>query len=963
MNLVVDIENILMLTRQKLVCAVAVLIFFLINSFSFGQSESGLSLYNEEKVAIEKDWLVQEINDKAEVYRTKDDRIVLSNGLISRTFSIDPNGATVGFKNLMTGRSLLRSVRPEARVQLDGANFDIGGLTGQPIHNYLLPKWLDQMQSVPGAWQLDNYSIGEPEARFGWDRREEWMPDDDLPWPAPGVTLTFRYKATDKVIGKVIENRSGDSFHQKLIEESFEDLGTYWNSRVSSAHPRNSLVNEGKPGEIMALENTAVFTERPLPEATKVVVAQITPGTDKSASWGPGMALVFTDEVIKLNLRPGSEQFGIYDGKQERTYPGMQEGETAYLRMEVASQSVKASYSYDGDNWTDLQTVPIAKGQRPQAVRLGKMDPSGGFSDYKEKGSRIRCRIESFKALGSISEKGGVTRKQKYAYLKDISVNIHYQMYDGIPLLSKWMTVENNSDRKIKVDRFTNEILAATEPESSVGVKEDWMLPNITVETDYAFGGGMNNTASVGKSVFWEEDPLYKTQVNYQRKTPVLLNTKPQYGPAQRVPPGDVFTSFRTWELVHDSRDRERKGLAQRKMYRTIAPWITENPIIMHVRQADTESVKKAINQSAEVGFEMVIMTFGSGFNIEDTSEKNLQRMEKLAQYADSQGVALGGYSLLASRSVGGGNDVVMPEGMTPRFGNSPCLQSQWGQEYFETLYDFFQTTGQDVLEHDGSYPGDVCAATDHVGHKGLSDSQWKQFEKISTFYQWARSQGIYLNVPDWYFLNGSNKTGMGYRETNWSLPRKQQEIIERQNVYDGTWEKTPSMGWMFVPLTEYHGGGEAATIEPLKEHLPHYEQRLANLFGAGVQATYRGPRLYDSPETKTMVKKWVDFYKKHRAILDSDIIHLRRPDGRDWDGILHVNPDLENKGLAMIYNPLGQPISRTLTLPLYYTGLTETARIRIKDGLSKTYHLNREYEVEVPVEIEAHGVTWLVIE
>ena len=88
---------------------------------------------------------------------------------------------------------------------------------------------------------------------------------------------------------------------------------------------------------------------------------------------------------------------------------------------------------------------------------------------------------------------------------------------------------------------------------------------------------------------------------------------------------------------------------------------------------------------------------------------------------------------------------------------------------------------------------------------------------RIADFYKWCRAKGIYLNVPDYYFLSGSNKTGMGYRETNWSLPREQQEIIERQNIYDGTWTKTPSMGWMFVPLVEYHGGGKAATIEPLK--------------------------------------------------------------------------------------------------------------------------------------------------
>ena len=237
-------------------------------------------------------------------------------------------------------------------------------------------------------------------------------------------------------------------------------------------------------------------------------------------------------------------------------------------------------------------------------------------------------------------------------------------------------------------------------------------------------------------------------------------------------------------------------------------------------------------------------------------------------------------------------------------FGNSPCLGSRWGQDYFRKLRQFFEKTGAGVLEHDGSYPGDVCASTAHPGHRGYDDSQWTQWTEVRDFYRWCRARGIYLNVPDWYFLSGSSKTGMGYRETNWSLPREQQEIVERQNVYDGTWEKTPSMGWMFVPLTEYHGGGAAATIEPLAEHLAHYETRLANLFGAGVQACYRGPRLYDTEATRAVVRKWVAFYKAHRAILDSDVVHLRRPDGRDWDGLLHVNPDQPTRGLAVIHNP-----------------------------------------------------------
>jgi alpha-galactosidase len=148
-----------------------------------------------------------------------------------------------------------------------------------------------------------------------------------------------------------------------------------------------------------------------------------------------------------------------------------------------------------------------------------------------------------------------------------------------------------------------------------------------------------------------------------------------------------------------------------------------------------------------------------------------------------------------------------------------------------------------------------------------------------------------------------------------------------------------------------------------LCEHLEAYGAHLAQNFGAGVQACYRGPRLYDTDETKAVVKKWVDFYKRHRPILDSDIIHVRRPDGRDVDCILHVNPQLKTKGLAMIYNPLDQPVTREVKLPLYYTGLTTTARIRGQDGKSKRYRLDRLYNVIVPVTVAARSHTWLLIE
>ncbi len=548
--------------------------------------------------------------------------------------------------------------------------------------------------------------------------------------------------------------------------------------------------------------------------------------------------------------------------------------------------------------------------------------------------------------------------------LNGLKLAVHYELYDGLPLLAKWLTIENTGTTPVVLNTLTTEILAVVEAQSIVGQPERWELPNIHIDSDYAFNGMEPREAN--KVAHWVPDPQYDTQVNYDRKTPNLLECRPPLGPHLTLAAGQSLETFRVYELLYDSTDRERNGLALRRMYRTLAPWATENPILMHIRQSDPAAVKRAIDQCADVGFEMAILSFGSGLNMENTDPAYLAQWKGLADYAHSKGVELGGYSLLASRSIGPEQDVVVPKTVQPNgpiFGSSPCLGSAWGEAYFRKLTAFFEKTGMDVLEHDGSYPGDVCASTTHPGHTGLEDSQWKQWTQISDFYKWCRGRGIYLNVPDWYFLNGSTKAPMGYRETNWSLPRSQQLIHGRQNLYDGTWFKTPSMGWMFVPLVEYQGGGAAATLEPLAEHLDAYEQHLVQNFLTGAQACYRGPRLYDTETTRAMVTKWVGFYKQHRPILDSDIIHLRRADGRDWDGLLHVNPQLKEKGFAVLYNPTAHPLTRTLSLPLYYTGLTKTARIRQRDGKPKFYPLDRLYRVSVPVTIPANSFTWLLVE
>jgi hypothetical protein len=359
----------------------------------------------------------------------------------------------------------------------------------------------------------------------------------------------------------------------------------------------------------------------------------------------------------------------------------------------------------------------------------------------------------------------------------------------------------------------------------------------------------------------------------------------------------------------------------------------------------------------------MLILSFGSGFNIENNDAAYVAQWQSVAAEAREMGIEIGGYSLLSSRQIGGGQDVVSPPGESPAHGHCPALTSPWGLAYFAKLRSFMQRTGFSLLEHDGSYPGDWDVTPRPPLQFGLEDSQWAQWQVIRDFYRWCRSQGIYLNVPDYYYLTGSNKCGMGYREVNWSLPRAQQLIHTRQNIFDGTWTKTPSMGWMFVPLTEYHGGGAAATIEPLAEHLDHYRLMLLANLSAGVQACYRGPRLYDTPATRDMVRDVVAWYKSHREILESDVIHLRRADARDWDGLLHVNPQLPERGLLSLFNPLPEPIHRELWVPLYYTGLSDRVAVSVDGGPVTVVPLDDRRRVKLAVTLPANGFQSIVFQ
>lgn len=931
------------------------------------------------------DWLVNPPEAEAGVTVSEDGRdLIMANGILSRTWRLQPNAACVAFDNLLTGQSMLRSVRPEARVTLDGVAYEVGGLSGQPNHAYLTPQWLDAMKANPKSLQLVGYEVGEPKERLKWKRVRHHAPD--VTWPPKGVSVRFDYELP---LVHPIE-LAEEQYREVLIEDDFSEMDKAWKIHHSTAHARSSFENEGKWGEIYTPANTSVYVERKLPKSTTAVEASFRLGTDKSASWGPGMALVFSDLVLKFNLRPGGgpsgiTQFGDWDGSMERLqqkqFGPVPDDAKWSIRARVVDRSVIFEARPNDLAWKEVTRTSLGMSRGIlQSVRIGKMDKTGGSADFSDAGDLVRLKVENFRVYGALSQKALEAREARMKQQKDIRLSVHYEMYDGVPVMMKWMEIHNGTDQALELDRFTLEELAVVEHANWVETRKGVVMPTpgyLHVETDFAFGG-FQTANSNRHVVHWREDPLYTSQVNYLKRTPCLLVVEPTYGPAQTIEAGTTFESFHAFELAYDSTDRERQGLALRRMYRTVAPWVTENPLMHHLLANKPDVVREAIDRAKEVGFEMIILSFGSGFNIESEDPNYIATWKEVADYADEQGIDLGSYSLLSSRRIGGGNDVVSPEGERPTHGNCPALTSEWGLNYYRKLYNFFEQTGMDLLEHDGPYPGDVDTTERPPLQKGVNDSRWVQWSIAAGFYEWCREQGIYVNAPDYYYLNGTSKCGMGYREVNWSLPRAHQLIHTRQNIYDGTWRKTPSMGWMFVPLTQYHGGGAAATIEPLDEHLDHYRGMLLGNLGMGVQACYRGPRLFDTDRTKTMLKAQVDWFKKFRHILESDMVHGRRADGRDLDWMLHVNPQLKDKGMLVVYNPLPTELRKTINVNLYYTGLTDVAMVStaakssFADGAvdettteespAVPYRLARDYSIDLDVTVPAGGMRWFVI-
>ena len=87
--------------------------------------------------------------------------------------------------------------------------------------------------------------------------------------------------------------------------------------------------------------------------------------------------------------------------------------------------------------------------------------------------------------------------------------------------------------------------------------------------------------------------------------------------------------------------DPERFGLARKRLTRMLAPQTMETPIYFHMTERDSKKFKETVDQLAEVGFDMIFYSFGSGFDLQTIvyNDTLLDALRDDIKYANSRGI------------------------------------------------------------------------------------------------------------------------------------------------------------------------------------------------------------------------------------------------------------------------------------------------------------------------------------
>lgn len=145
--------------------------------------------------------------------------------------------------------------------------------------------------------------------------------------------------------------------------------------------------------EINACTNQACYKEKEISSPFDLARFSVERSSDKSETFGPGAALIWSNGFIKLNLQADGLVCATVN-KMQYTKPTNGE-EKVSLRIKKEGKMLCAEYLNEGI-WSTVMCVPasIMEGE-PKLIRVGKLDSEAGGNSLDPVGKLGTCKIES----------------------------------------------------------------------------------------------------------------------------------------------------------------------------------------------------------------------------------------------------------------------------------------------------------------------------------------------------------------------------------------------------------------------------------------------------------------------------------------------------------------------------------------------------------------------------------------
>lgn len=506
------------------------------------------------------------------------------------------------------------------------------------------------------------------------------------------------------------------------------------------------------------------------------------------------------------------------------------------------------------------------------------------------------------------------------ASLQNINVIIRYEIYDGLPLMSKKIYVVNNNTKNFILSKVISEILDLSPDKKNM----------FYFETNF---NGMNSL-SKDNSKFYNNS---------------IVNIAFDNGPYSEVLSGSIFEGFVIFELLHCSEHTYAKNNEIKEIYRTVAPWTLENPLVLCIPDNSIESIKNAILHAKEGGFDTVIHGFLNYFDFQKLNDKQLGAYKEVYSFAKKNDIKLGFFSSLGntytklnkkpSKSFVSNSDNSYINGKDIR------TLFTFVKNYILKLNSFIEISGAQVI-----YISDVknFIGGNFYNHSDLEDVSYTQWKVLNNhLFKELKNKNVSVYSDVDFYLNGVSKTSTGIGNDILSSDIKEQIKHIRNFGYKNRNLKLSSMLFSPVILNNLINEDKNAVFEPLEEKYDLFLKTLSSSVLLGISPFVFGSRLFYNKESKEMLLSVVKIFKENNELLNSNSITLNFFDGEDIDYSVSAQNKGFNRGIISLFNDTEKNIRKTVKIPLFYTGLTEKENppyIPFKNIKLNKYETNKQF-------------------